>query len=183
MTERIAYTTCTLSIISLSPEDVLSHNHDGELKARINAIISAEAPIKDTLLKKRLLSGISLKRCGQRLDAHISALLREMNPFVTEEDECVYHKAPCDRYTFFRTAPESERYSYQIPVCEAKCALLWALENHSGMMYRTQLLDAFTKALLYERKGSSIEALFEASLRAALEDKTIKESGNHKFFI
>ncbi len=183
MTERKAYRTCTLSIISLSPEDVLSQSHDEELKARINAIISAEAPIKDTLLKKRLLSGISLKRCGSRLDEHISALIDTMNLFTTEEDETVYHKAPYTGYTFFRTAPESERYSYQIPVCEAKCALLWCLENHSGMMYRRELLQAFTSALLYERKGSSIEALFEASLNAALEDKSIKESGNHKFFI
>ena len=51
------------------------------------------------------------------------------------------------------------------------------------MMYRSQLLSAFTKALLYERKGAAISALFDAALRLALSEERIKESGNHKFFL
>ncbi|MGN0906060.1 MAG: DUF3320 domain-containing protein [Bullifex sp.] len=183
MTERRSYVTADLPVLKLSPEDVFSHVHDDELQKRISKIISVEAPIRDTLLRKRLLNSISLKRCGSRLDDHISALISGMDLYMTEEDEPVYHSMPYTGYDHFRTSPESDRYSYQIPVCEAECALSWCLENTKGMMYRKQLLSAFTSALLYERKGAAIEALFEAALRAALRDEIIKESGNHKFFI
>ena len=183
MTERRSYVTADLPVLKLSPEDVFSRAHDDELKKRIRTIISVEAPVKDTLLRKRLLNSISLKRCGSRLGDHISALISGMDLFITQEDEHVYHSMPYSGYHYFRTAPESDRYSYQIPVCEAECVLSWCLENEKGMMYRKQLLSAFTSALLYERKGDAIAALFEAAIRAALSDKIIKESGNHKFFI
>lgn len=183
MTERKTYEAWSFTPLSLSPEEVMSHTLDAELESRIRSIISAEAPIKDTLLKKRLLSSLSLKRCGSRLDEYLSSLISSMNLNTTEEDETVYHREPYGGYSFFRTAPESDRYSYQIPACEAECAIIWVLENEKRMMYRSQLLSAFTKALIYERNGAAISALFDAALRLALSEERIKESGNHKFFL
>ena len=55
MTERKTYEAWSFTPLSLSPEEVMSHTLDAELESRIRSIINAEAPIKDTLLKKRLL--------------------------------------------------------------------------------------------------------------------------------
>ena len=74
MTERKTYEAWSFTPLSLSPEEVMSHTLDAELESRIRSIISAEAPIKDTLLKKRLLSSLSLKRCGSRLDEYLSVV-------------------------------------------------------------------------------------------------------------
>ncbi len=176
MIEKKPYTKVNLPITPRESNDLLSLSFNNEIKERMKMTIEAEAPIRRTLLYKRVINSFSLIKVGSRLLALFDAVASELDNETSEDydGEIVFHNGKNE--DFFRPSPDSDdRYSYQIPSSEAASCILYIMENSDKpSLAKTKLYREFITAMGWEKSGSSIEKLFSA----ALMDKRIKRSGN-----
>jgi len=182
MIERKAYEKCELEDVSASPEDILSGSYDDEIRARCLVVIEKEAPIKESLLCKRVLNSLGLYKLGSRLEPYFSAIITAENyPFTDDgEDERVFLNGKEEAN--FRYSDSDLRYSYQIPVREAMLAILYSMEE-GKTYYRKKLIELFKAALGYDRKGSQVQILFDKALKKALSEGKAIETGNHRIYL
>ncbi len=161
------------SVAKLTPRNVesttlLSGVLDEEIKIRMNTVIMAESPVKESLIYKRVINSFGLKKLGSRLSPHFKALLNEIeNQYsrVKEGNERVFFSGPCE-IDYFRATPDARiRYSYQIPNSEAINALLYVIENE-GTSDKEELSKAFSEALGYKKQGAKVKALFDTAYKS-----------------
>ncbi len=174
--EKKEYVVADLKDRVISPEELLSHAYDDDIKKRLEKVISIEGPIKESLLIKRVLNSYSLYKNGSRIEPHLSPILTSLSfPTTVDKDgERVYHTGKSEDY--FRPTPlSSVRYSYQIPEKEAANAILYILEKGDKNSYtKSTLYRLFLSEMEYLKSGDRIVELFNA----ALMDERIKISGN-----
>ena len=174
--EKREYIPAALEISENTSEDLLSRNMDGEIALRMEKVIMAEAPVRRSLLYKRVINSFSLEKLGSRLLPLFDSIASSLT-FPTTEDkdgETVFHRGGDE--DFFRPSPDGNvRYSYQIPHAEAASALLYILENSEKNSWsRNELYRAFLSAMGWNRSGRAIAELFDY----ALSDPRIRRSGN-----
>ena len=184
MIEKREYIVTPLEKIKLSPDDLLSHQFDEEIKERMLKVNQIEGPICEHLLFKRVLNSFSLEKLGSRLEPLFLSLISTLsiNNYL-EDNEKIYYPSNIILSSFFRPCSEKERYSYQIPYSEAAAVIVYILENSNKSFYKGKLLDSFAFELNYQRKGAQVVKLFESSLEYAIANNMIKESGNHKILL
>lgn len=174
--EKKEYTVAELENKTLTTDDVLSGAFDEDIKERMNRVIAVEAPIKESLLIKRVLNSLSIYKNGSRIDNHLAPILLSLNfnTSLDKDGERVYHTGKNEDY-FRPTADSAVRYSYQIPSSEAANAILYILENGDKNSYtKSELYRLFLSQMEYLKSGERIVELYNA----ALTDKRIKISGN-----
>ncbi len=179
MVEKKEYRMAQLETIQAKPEAIISGSMDDELESRMLRVIDSEAPILESLLFKRVINSMSLKKAGSRILPVLDRIASSLPVRITEEDgERVFHKdgeEPC-----FRPTPDSAvRYSYQIPVEEAVCCLQFILEREKRIITKSELSKLFKAELGYDRMGSQVDALF----RKAAKSSSLKRTGNGRFTI
>lgn len=174
--EKREYIVTKLEIMTLSPENLLSGEFDNEIKKRMEEVIETEAPLRESILLKRVLNSFFLYKLGSRLNKHFIALENELDAIKTTDccGEIVFHNGKNE--DFFRPTPIAEvRYSYQIPTAEASNALIYIIENSTKNSFtKNELLRLFINEMGWEKNGDKIEALFSD----ALKDERIKRSRN-----
>ena len=175
MIEKKEYRIAELGVMSADPEMIISGSLDGEIGERMKAVIETEAPIRETLLYKRVILSLSLKKVGSRIEP-VFRRIAEGLPYsrTVEDGELVFHSGD---ESFFRSSIDSERYSYQIPVSEAVNCIEYILEKEGRILTKTALKRLFQKELGYEKLGSQIDRLFNLAAR----DPSIRRTGNGRF--
>ena len=182
--EKREYIITELEKINLTPEQILSHSFDDEIKTRLAKVVAVEYPITINLLFKRVLNSLGLEKLGSRLDEYFNNIVKETNLFSKLEiDKIVYYPNENAKCNYFRPSVEGARYSYQIPIIEGVNCIIYILERSNKSFYKTELLNQFAKEFNYERKGSQVVQLFENSRVMAKSINAIKESGNHKILL
>ena len=175
MIEKREYVIAALDVISADPEMVLSGSLDDEIRDRMIKVIETEAPIREALLYKRVINSLSMKKVGSRIEPVFHRIAQALPYDRTEENgEMVFHHG---NENFFRTAIDSDRYSYQIPIAEAAACILYILANENRIITKSELSRLFKKELGYERLGAQVDALF----KAATKDPRIARTGNGRF--
>ena len=176
MIEKKPYVRVNLPLTPKESNDLLSLSFNDEIKERMEKTIEVEAPIRRTLLYKRVINSFGLLKVGSRLLSLFDSISSELSNAISEDydGETVFHSTEDE--DFFRPSPDSEdRYSYQIPSSEAASCLLYVMDNtEKQSLTKSQLYREFISAMGWEKSGNAIEKLFSA----ALLDSRIKRSGN-----
>lgn len=157
----------------MSADELVEGDNDEEIKRRMLSIIEEEGPIRESLLFKRVLNSVGLKKASERIAAKLKELEKDLGSNFEEEDgECVFFT---EKSTSFRPTPDSAiRYSYQIPYYEGANCILYILENGEKSYYtKKELKKLFMSEMGYLKMGSKVKDLFEGSLK----DKRIKING------
>ncbi len=175
MVEKREYKIEKLDVIKADPKMIISGSLDDEIRARMIRIINTEGPIRESLLYKRVINSLSMKKVGSRIEPVFKRIAASLPFDITEEDgELVFH---IDAEDFFRSSIDSERYSYQIPISEAVNCLIFILKREDRTLTKSELLLLFRKELGYEKTGSQIDKLFQA----ATKSERINRTGNGRF--
>ncbi|MGN1163490.1 MAG: DUF3320 domain-containing protein [Candidatus Ornithospirochaeta sp.] len=174
--EKREYKCVELEVVERTSEDLLSRELDGEILDRMKKTIETEAPIRRSLLYKRVINSFSLQKLGSRLLPLFDSISTSL-PFPTTEDsdgETVFHSTGEEDY--FRPTPDSSvRYSYQIPHSEAASAIIHIISSSEKNSWtRSELYRAFLSEMGWEKSGRAIEELFSN----AVTDHRIRRSGN-----
>ena len=146
-------------------------------------VILTEAPITESLLKKRVANSYGIMRIGSIVDALLDEgiALLSGDEEITAVDECgerTFHKkGEEDVFRPTPDEPEKTRYSYQIPPSEGALVLEYiALDGKSWT--KKALSESFKVELGYKKKGSQVEKLFLKSLQLAMESGKLTRLGN-----
>lgn len=154
-----------------------------EISSRLKKVILTEAPITESLLKKRVANSYGIMRIGSIVDA----LLDEGIALLSGEEE-IMAVDECGERTFHKKGeedvfrptpdePEKTRYSYQIPPSEGALVLEYiALDGKNWT--KKALSESFKVELGYKKKGSQVEKLFLKSLQLAMESGKLTRLGN-----
>lgn len=176
MIEKKPYVRVNLPLTPKESNDLLSLSFNDEIKERMEKTIEVEAPIRRTLLYKRVINSFGLLKVGSRLLSLFDSISSELSNAISEDydGETVFHSTEDE--DFFRPSPDSEdRYSYQIPSSEAASCLLYVMDNtEKQSLTKSQLYREFICEMGWEKSGNAIEKLFST----ALQDNRIKRSGN-----
>lgn len=173
--EKLYYKVAELPLKKLTADELLKEEYRKEIKERISLIITEEAPIYKSLVKKRLLNSYGLKKCGTRIEKFLSPVFSDLeNPFIKERGECLFLKEGTT-FSDYRVSKEQIRYSYQIPFMEGANAIKAILEKNPDTS-EADLINEFCKEFEYKRKGAQVVALFKGSLE--YHNKTKKDNLN-----
>ena len=176
MIEKRGYTIADLPQTEATAEMIIQHLLDDEIRNRMIETIEAEGPIMRPLLYKRVITSFSLKKVGSRIEPVFDEIASSLQYHVTSDaGETVYHNGKDEN--FFRTAPLSERYSYQIPTEEAAMCINYILENENRIITKSELMILFRNELGYERIGAQVDALFQRASRS----ESVIRTGNGRF--
>ena len=171
MIEKRSYSAVELPQTEATAEMIIARSLDGEIRERMMRTVEAEGPIMRPLLFKRVIASFSLKKVGSRIEPVFKEIAASLPFQVTMDDgEEVYHSG-CDE-NFFRTSPESDRYSYQIPTGEAAMCINYILDREGRIITKSELAVLFRKELGYDRLGSQVDALFRRAARSELVSRT-----------
>lgn len=153
------------------------------ISSRLKKVILTEAPITESLLKKRVANSYGIMRIGSIVDALLDEgiALLSGDEEITAVDECgerTFHKkGEEDVFRPTPDEPEKTRYSYQIPPSEGELVLEYiALDGKSWT--KKALSESFKVELGYKKKGSQVEKLFLKSLQLAMESGKLTRLGN-----
>ncbi len=153
------------------------------ISSRLKKVILTEAPITESLLKKRVANSYGIMRIGSIVDALLDEgiALLSGDEEITAVDECgerTFHKkGEEDVFRPTPDEPEKTRYSYQIPPSEGALVLEYiALDGKSWT--KKAFSESFKVELGYKKKGSQVEKLFLKSLQLAMESGKLTRLGN-----
>ena len=176
MIEKRKYRIAELTEIKTDPEAIISGAMDEEIRNRMMITIETEGPILEPLLFKRVINSMSLKKVGSRIEPVFRRIASSLSCTMTTEDgSCVFHNGKEEN--FFRTAEDSDRYSYQIPISEAVKCLQYIISKTAHSMTKKELGNRFRDELGYERMGSQVDILFTKAASSA----EIERYGNGRY--
>ena len=177
MVEKKEYKIADLEPLQATPEAIISGTLDSEIKERMEKTIETEAPVLESLLYKRVINSLSLKKVGSRILPVFDRIASSLNARITEDQgERVFHKS--DEENYFRPTPDSAvRYSYQIPTEEAVHCLMFILERENRIITKSELSRLFKAELEYDRMGFQVDTLFKRAAKSPL----LKRTGNGRF--
>ena len=179
MIEKKEYRIADLNEIKATPEAIISGSMDDEIRERMLTVIDTEGPILESLLFKRVINSMSLKKIGSRILPIFDRIASSLPVRISDnEGERLFHNNNDEDY--FRPTPDSAvRYSYQIPTEEAVCCLQYILEKEGRIITKSELSKLFKAELGYDRMGAQVDALF----KKASKSPKLKRTGNGRFTI
>lgn len=182
METKAPYIQVILPLTKTTSADLVSSTFDEEILTRMARTIETESPVRESILFKRVVNSFGLAKIGARILARFRLIADKAERTITMDgDEKVYWndlpKALC-----YRPCSEDVRYSYQIPWAEGAVAIQSLLETKRTFT-KNALLQAFSEAFGYKRKGAQVSAFFEGSLKAGIENGSFQRLKNGRFSI
>ena len=93
MVEKKEYKIADLEPLQATPEAIISGALDSEIKERMEKTIETEAPVLESLLYKRVINSLSLKKVGSRILPVFDRIASSLNARITEDQgERVFHE-------------------------------------------------------------------------------------------
>ncbi len=154
------YKATALTMTAVSADTFIDPAYIRGIQHKINLVITAEAPVSQSALVKRVVQSYGIARAGSRIQGHMGTILRKMNPKATKQDDAVFYWRPDqdpDAYVGFRVSGdgESRRDVRDIPVQETANAI-YAVLYEQGSMAQEDLLRESAKMLGYTRLGGNV---------------------------
>lgn len=179
------YTPARLKQGHVSTEDFLLPRYAPGIRKKLEAVITAEAPVSAGLLMKRVVQSYGISRSGSRIQKYLEELLSEMDLLTTTSDDRVFYWKPDQdptSYNIFRTAlnEEDRREARDIPVQEATAALTQVLRDQISVG-REDLIRETAKVMGYARLGTAITTLVTDALEYATAQGRVTTDANGNF--
>lgn len=180
-----AYRVAKLPTQYLPQEEYLFPERAPLLKELLEQVIKVEAPISEGMLTRRVLQSLGIARAGSRIQAHTSALLRQMQVRSTIQDGQRFYwgraQAP-DAYQGYRVCGAGIRDAKDVPVQEAANAVCQVLSEQIGLP-RADLIRETAKLLGYTRSGTIVASMVQSGIQLALDTHRISEEQDGGFHI
>lgn len=176
-TENTYRITVLDTLSSVSYEDFLSYQSTGIIRQQLEQVITAEAPIKETLLFRRVLAAWNISRLGSRITARFHQVVHTMQLCHTKDADgtlCYWQKREdADLYKDYRIPGNdaARRAADEIPSMEIINAMKHILEEQISMP-AADLVRETARLLGFAKVGSIVEK----SIAAALDDAVSKEN-------
>ena len=140
----------------------------------INKVLEQEAPIRESLLIRRVSQAFGFSRAGSRIQTYLVSLLSAMRLPVTEQNgERFYWNVSQDpnSYSLYRVAGtgESKRDIRDLPCQEIANAAAAVLRNQVGLP-ADDLIRETARLLGYARIGTSVRPSVEAGLHYGVQE-------------
>ncbi len=176
------YCAAELKSDSLTAESFTEPGHENMLREKVQQVIRAEAPISAASLIRRVVQSCGIARSGSRIQAHMDALLQNMNLKFTIQDGAVFYWSQDQdpgRYSLYRVSGEDSHHRdvRDVPVQEIANAMYVVLYEQVSMA-QEDLLRETARKLGYTRMGSNVMAAFEAGKALAITDGAVEEGVN-----
>jgi hypothetical protein len=175
MTERHAprYKAAKLSVESVPAELFTEGAYEKGIRAKIQAVINAEAPISHALLTKRVVQSYGIARAGSRIQSHMNGILGKMKlKITTQGDMTFYWQKDQDPQVHigYRVNGEGEHHRdvRDVPVQEIANAVYVVLYEQVSMGLEDLLRETAGK-LGYTRLGTNVLSAMELGIRYAQE--------------
>ena len=141
--------------------------------AAINKVLEQEAPIRESLLIRRVSQAFGFARAGSRIQAYLVSLLSTMRLPVTEQNgERFYWSKSQDpnSYSRYRVAGtgDSKRDIRDLPCQEIANAAAAVLRSQVGLP-ADDLIRETARLLGYARIGTSVKPSVEAGLHYGIQ--------------
>lgn len=164
-----SYKPALLKSVNQPTEAFTYSNNETIIAKQIKEIIKSEAPVSQSLLYKRILSAWNITRAGQRIDNHLSSLLKQ-SPFYSNESEGFTFwwkdEDQYKQYDLYRTG--SGRDATDLPPEEVANAIREIMINEISLP-ATDLNRIAAQTFGFARGGVNIDAAIHRGLRVAIE--------------
>lgn len=181
------YLPVKLSTQNVSSDDFLLPHMTSAIQRRVNAVLSAEAPISEGLLTRRVVQSFGIARAGIRIQGKMDAIYRSMCLKKTAQDEVLFYwKAQQDPDTYegcrATGVDDAKRDAKDVPVQEAANAVCRVLHEQISLS-QDDLIREAAKLMGYTRSGSIVVALFVAAIEYAAKKNRIHYGANGNWVI
>ena len=149
-----------------------------DVKKRVKAVISTEAPITEWLLIKRVINSFQVYKSGSKIRPFMTQVLKDMKLKVTvDETGNVYWSAKTNPKNYnkvrvFGSYEETCRDVTQVPTVEIANALQYVLRDEA--MEEDVMIRTAAQLLGCTRIGANVREGMQRGLRLALKEKKIR---------
>ncbi len=167
------YTVWAFDTEPMSSEVFLDDGSEFEIRRAIRAILSAEAPITESLLERRVLQAFSLTRAGTRVREKLAQILTDPEFAVSDcRGTRLFWADGQDPllYASFRTAGEGEarREASHLPLPEIAAAALAVLREQIGLPFEDLVREA-GELMGYARLGNALLSVLCEGVEYAID--------------
>jgi superfamily I DNA and/or RNA helicase len=161
------------------PSDLFFYpENEGYVKAQIQTIIDAEAPISHLYLSKRVLAFWGISRLTARVAARFEELLGKVNCYQKTDDDTIFiwkSEEQMKSYSIFR--PASERAAPDLPPEEVANAIKYLMDAQVSLPVK-DLLRITAQLFGFPRISNSVEIAMQQGLQEAVRKGFVKVEGD-----
>lgn len=173
----LVYEAAVLAKEMLSSDAFLLPQYDNRIKEAFEQVLSVEAPIRESLLIRRVLQSFGFGRTGARLQDRAEALLKQMNlSYTIQQGEKFYWRNDQnpDTYSEFRQSGTGnhKRESQDLPVEEVSNAVCKVLLDKVDLS-KADLIRETARLLGYARSGNVVVETVTNGIKHALQTSRI----------
>lgn len=175
------YRGADLPVHLMSSSDLTNpHNHQ-QIRWKVQAVLSTEAPICENLLIHRVAQGCGIARTSEGIAHSILAICESMGLTKTAEGGSVYWSLKQDPKTYrkFRVSGTgiNKRDAKDVPVHEAANAICAVLLDQAALD-EDNLKKAAARMMGYARTGSIVADKFQEAIQFAAQEGRIQLGAN-----
>lgn len=171
----------------LSAEDFIQPARTRRIQAKVQSVISQEAPICEALLTRRVVQSFGIARAGSRIQQRMAEVYDWMNlSCTTAAGQRVYWQSGQnpEEYTGFRSSGSgaAKREARDVPVEEAANAICCVLYDQISLL-QDDLIREAAKLMGYTRSGAVVTALFTGAIQYAKQRGRIETASNGNWIL
>ncbi|WP_050698018.1 DUF3320 domain-containing protein [Anaeromassilibacillus senegalensis] len=173
----LLYEAASLAKETLSSDAFLLPQYDNRIKEAFEQVLSVEAPIRESLLIRRVLQSFGFGRTGARLQERAEILLKQMGlSYTMQRGEKFYWRNDQnpDTYSEFRQSGigNHKRDAQDLPVEEVSNAVCRVLQDKVGLQ-KEDLIRETARLLGYARSGNVVVEVVTYGIKHALKTSKI----------
>ena len=166
------YVKAELPETPIRKEQFINGTYNEEILARVNAIISKEAPILKDDFNSRILTSFNIGK-SSATQKIIDNLVKQSDIKQTKQKgSVVYWNKLQDPNSWLCFRCNPERSSDEIPLVEVKNAICYVLQQN-GAMLESDVLKSASSLLGYKKLGSNLNKSLKDALKLAIANKEI----------
>lgn len=162
------YRATLLPAYFLDADAFLEPQNQKRIIRALNEVLDQEAPIRESLLIRRVTQSFGIARAGSRIQRYLIQLLSAAKPRTTTQNGERFYwtsKQNPDHYEIYRVAGEGDdkRDARDLPQQEIANAAAAVLQNQIGLP-EEDLVREMARLLGYTRLGTSVRPAMEAGI-------------------
>lgn len=152
----------------LSADEFLAPHHADNIRQRISAVISAEAPISRSLLCRKIINSFGISRMGTRIAQHLDHLISDLQPTASgPADAIFYWRRDQTPELYDRYRPQSSREALDIAPEEVAAAICRLLDDQGGIEEEALPREA-ARIFGFSRMGDNVAASMQRAIAHSL---------------
>jgi very-short-patch-repair endonuclease len=161
-------------------EAMYEARHRDRIKQQIQMLVDMEGPISKNWLYKKILQAWNTSRTGNRLEAHLQGIIKEMNLAQTLHHQVFYWSGQPTVMEYYRNN-ETEKRTIEDIAPEEIIVALQEVVTHNLSIEEEELIRYLCRSFGFAKVGKQIDALLRYAIDVAIkEGKIKKEEGRIK---